>query len=266
MTDTQPSGADLARTALAAARAAAKTRPTQLQKKTTRPRRETRRSGRDPMGLGAAITGLMADRGWEPPEEGGSILDQWPAIAPELADKVAAVRFEHDTGTLHLRPASPAYGTQLRLHQTQILARVQQAPAGRSVRALKILPVGAMPTADSTEPSAPPAQPAEAAPIRTRETAAPGYQQALTAALENRPAKRPTDPYLERAMRRQEAALRANRQPDSEDREAEWAQQETVRKAGPAEGSIEASIAAAIRQKRREAAGLAEPRRAFDVA
>ena len=214
MTDTQPSGIDLARSALAAARAAAKTQPVQQQKKPARSRREARRGGRDPMGLGAAITRLMDDCGWEPPEEGGSILDQWPTIAPELADKVAAVRFEHGTGTLHLRPVSPAYATQLRLHQAGILAKVQQDPSGQSVRALKILPAGGAPAATAAEPQQPAARTAEDAPARTRETASPGYRQALAAALEHRPATRPTDPYLEQAMRRQEAALRANRQPE----------------------------------------------------
>ncbi|MEU5742115.1 DUF721 domain-containing protein, partial [Streptomyces tendae] len=206
----QPSGIDLARAALAAARADAKTRPTQPQRKRRTTTSSTRRPG-DPMGLGAAITRMMTERAWQPPETGGSILDQWPSIAPELADKVAAVRFEHDTGTLHLRPASDAYGTQLRLRQPQILARIQETPAGRSVHALKILAPGtAAPTHSETVPE--PEKPREPAPVRTRETASPGYRQALTEALDNRPAPPPINPYIEDARQRQIAALRANRQ------------------------------------------------------
>ncbi|QLJ06776.1 DUF721 domain-containing protein (plasmid) [Streptomyces sp. NEAU-sy36] len=265
MTTPQPSGVDLARTALAAARAAAKTRPTQSPKKTTRSRREARRGGRDPMALGTAITSLMADRGWTAPEAGGSILDQWPTIAPELASKVAAVRFEHDTGTLHLQPASAAYATQLRLFQMQILRRIHEKTGDRSVHRLRILPPGAG-TAHSSSLAEEPPSAAVEAPVKTRQTASAGYRQALAAALEHRRPHQPTDPYTLKAMARQEAALRAGRQAEEEHVEGQWAQDDAERKAGPRPGSIEASIAAARAFKRREAAGLIQPRRAFDVA
>jgi hypothetical protein len=257
----QPSGIDLARAALAAARASAKTRPVQPQKKTRSRARATDRRQGDPMAFGAAITGMMAARGWEPPEPGGSILDQWPTIAPELADKVAAVRFEHDTGTLHLRPATHTYATQLRLYQTQILAKVQQAPSGATVRSLKVLPAGTVTTAAETisEPQAP----KEPAPVRTRETASPGFQEVLGLALENRPAAPLADPYIEEARQRQIAALRANRQPETEHREAAWAQAEAPSQ--PAPGSVEESLARARAYARQTRAGRA-PRRAFDVA
>ncbi|MFJ3043566.1 DciA family protein [Streptomyces tendae] len=258
----QPSGIDLARAALAAARADAKTRPTQTPRK-NRPttRTSTRRPG-DPMGLGAAITRMMTERAWQPPETGGSILDQWPAIAPELADKVAAVRFEHDTGTLHLKPASDAYGTQLRLRQPQILARIQQIPTGRSVHALKILTPGAAAPAH-TETVPEPDKPQEPAPVHTWETASPGYRQALAAALDNRPAPPPANPYLEEARQRQIAALRANRQPESEHRDGVW---EVDRLETAQARDDDASRRAAIARARREKAGPSKPRRIFGAA
>jgi hypothetical protein len=258
MTNPQPtgSGIDLARAALAAARASAKTRPAQPHKKTRARRSVSSRRAGDPMGLGAAIDRMMTERGWEPPEQGGSILDQWPAIAPELVDKVAAVNFEHDTGTLHLRPVSPAYATQLRLHQTQVLARVQQAPGGRSVRALKILPVGAAPAA-ATVPEEPAPRLAAPGPVRTRETASVGYRKALTAALEHRPETRHTDPYLEQAMRRQEAALRANRQPEPVTEMNERSAHQVDRS--------DAVRRAALARKRQEQTGT-QPDRTADVA
>jgi predicted nucleic acid-binding Zn ribbon protein len=260
----QPSGVDLARTALLAARAAAKTRTAQPERKKTRTTRARSRSHGDPMGLGAAITTMMTERGWEPPAAGGSVIDQWPAIAPELADKVHPVRYEHETGILHLRPVSPAYATQLRLYQTQILAKVQQHPAGSSVRALKVLPAGAAPTAAATaEPETPAAKP-EPGPVRTRETASPGYRATLEATLTHRPEKQPTDPYILEAIRRQEAALRANRQPASEDREAMWAAADAPGKPKP--GSVEASLRAARAFARRERAGLAKPHRDLGAA
>jgi predicted nucleic acid-binding Zn ribbon protein len=256
----QPSGADLARAALAAARADAKTRPTQPQKKARSGARTSLRRPGDPMGLGAAITRMMTERGWQPPEEGGSILDQWPTIAPELADKVAAVRFEHDTGTLHLRPATHTYATQLRLYQAQILAKVQQHPSGSTVHSLKILAAGAAPASTETTSAVEP--PRETAPVRTRETASPGYREALALALGNRPAPPPTNPYIEEARSRQIAALRASRQPESEDSEAMWAQAD--QSPGPESGSLEASIAAALAYKRSQQGG--EPRRLFGAA
>ncbi|MFJ6069004.1 DciA family protein [Streptomyces tendae] len=257
----QPSGIDLARAALAAARADAKTRPTQPQRKRRTTSSTVRRPG-DPMGLGAAITRMMTERAWQPPETGGSILDQWPTIAPELADKVAAVRFEHDTGTLHLRPASDAYGTQLRLRQPQILTRIQQTPTGSSVRALKILAAGAAAPAH-TETAPEPEKPQQPAPVRTRETASPGYRQALAAALDNRPAPPPINPYIEEARQRQIAALRANRQPESEHRDGVW---EVDRLETAQARDDDASRRAAIARARHERVGGTTPRRAFDVA
>lgn len=258
----QPSGIDLARAALAAARADAKTRPTQPQRKKRTTTGTTARRPGDPMGLGAAINRMMTERAWQPPETGGSILDQWPAIAPELADKVVAVRFEHDTGTLHLRPASDAYGTQLRLRQPQILARIQQNPTGRSVHALKILTPGAAAPAH-TETVLEPDKPQEPAPVRTRETASSGYRQALAAALDNRPAPPPANPYLEEARQRQIAALRANRQPESEHRDGVW---EVDRLETKRARDDDASRRAAIARARHERADTSAPRRVSDVA
>lgn len=261
----QPSGIDLARAALAAARANAKTRPTQAPRKKTRSARSSARRAGDPMGLGAAITGMMTERGWEPPEAGGSILDHWPTIAPELADKVAAVRFEHDTGTLHLRPATHTYATQLRLYQAQILTKVQQAPSGAMVRSLKILTTGAA-TSMQADTISDPEAPREPAPVRTRETASSGYRHVLALALDHRPAPPPVNPYIEEARQRQIAALRAGRPTESEDREAFWAQAEAEQSAIQQPGSSEASRRAALARKRQEQAGGQVPRRAFDVA
>lgn len=250
----EPFGADLARAALLAARKAAKNTPAPQRKKTGPGRRTTRTVG-DPVGLGAAITRLMGDRGWEPPEPGGSIIDQWPTIAPELAGKVTAERFEHDTGTLHLRPVSPAYGTQLRMNQAQILHRIQERTGSRSVRALRILAPGT--TAPPAQVLEQPAPPIADAPVRTRADGCPGYQDARAIAAEHRPNPQPTNPYILEAIARQEAALRAGRPADTEHLNAE-------EKVGPAPGSVEASLARArayARQQRR----AGDPQTAFNA-
>lgn len=256
----QPSGIDLARAALAAARADAKTRPVQPQKKTRTTRRASSRRPGDPVGLGAAIDRMMAERGWEPPEAGGSILDQWPTIAPELEGKVAAVRFEHDTGILHLKPVSDAYATQLRMFRTPLVRRIHEKTGSTAVRGLKILAPGS--TSAPCEPTEPIPAPAAEAPVRTRETASPGYRAALEAALTHRPEQQSTNPYVTEAIARQEAALRANRQPEEEHREA-------MRADGlnePTPGSMEASEAAAIAYKRQAQARSDVPRRLFGAA
>jgi predicted nucleic acid-binding Zn ribbon protein len=265
MTDTAPaSGVDLARAALAAARANAKNVPAQPQRKKPTRTRVSRTGGRDPMGLASAITAMMTERGWEPPEAGGSIIDQWPTIAPELVGKVAAERFEHDTGILHLRPASPAYGTQLRLHEVQMLRTIQEKTGSRSVRGLRILAPGGTPRAADTDTAGQP-EPSSAdspqAPVRTREDGCPGYQDARAVVLEHRPPAPEVNPYVAEAMRRQEAALRAGRQPEDEHRDAVWAQQPTR----PVRDSVEESLARARAYARQQTAGRT-PRRAFDVA
>ncbi|HEY3479182.1 MAG TPA: DciA family protein, partial [Streptomyces sp.] len=225
MAEPELSGVDLARSALLAARAAARNNPAPQQKKRTNTSRRTARAGgRDPIGLAAAITGMMGDRGWEPPETGGSILDQWPSIAPELVGKVTAERFEHDTGILHLRPASPAYATQLRLFQAQTLRRIHEKTGHRSVRALRILAPGTPAATTQAGPEQPPAATPAETPIRTRDDGCPGYQDALAVVLEHRPEPPTTNPYVAEAMARQEAALRANRQPENEHRDAVWAE------------------------------------------
>lgn len=256
------SGVDLARAALAAAKAAARTRPTQQTNKTTR-RTTIRRGGRDPLGLGAAITGMMTDHGWETPATGGSILDQWASIAPDLAHAVTAVRLEHNTGTLHLRPHSSAYATQLRLYQAQVLATVQQAPGGASVRALKILPVGATPDRTTSQLEDQPARPQEPGPVRTRETASAGFQTPRHQLLTHRPDRSCKDPDIAAACERQirAATLPANREPEAAFAEAVA---EAERVAGPAAHPTDASRRAAIARKRAEAAGTGQPRRSFD--
>jgi predicted nucleic acid-binding Zn ribbon protein len=266
VTDQQPSGVDMARAALAQARAAAKTRPTEPKRKPRRTASASSRHAGDPMGLGAAISRMMNDRGWEAPEPGGSIIDQWPTIAPELAGKVVAERFEHDTGILHLRPASPAYATQLRLYREKTLRRIQERTGSRSVRDLRILAPGTAPGAPEPDTVGHLEQTAAAAPgpVRTRDDGCPGYQETRTVALAHRPATPPADPYVLEAIARQEAALRAGRQPQSEHREAVWAEADTP--AGPAPGSVEESLARARAYARQERAGRSVPRRAFDAA
>lgn len=258
----QASGADLARMALAAARANAKHAPAPA-KKTRRSPRPLRGEGRDPQGLGAVLGRLQAEQGWDAGLNGGNLLDQWATIAPtELAVTVQAVAYDPDRGILELRPVSPAYATQIRLFQQQLVAHLNRQLGKPAVRTIRVLAPGAdhKPADGVLEPETP-ATPA--GPVKTRDTAHPGYQATLALALQHRGSHQRVDPYEEQARARQEAALRAGRQPETEHRDAVW---ELDRLETARVDQAEAVRQAAIARARHERAGGTTPRRAFDVA
>ncbi|MFF4874055.1 DciA family protein [Streptomyces sp. NPDC000961] len=181
------SGVDLARQALLAAREAAKKNGAQTKKPKRRTGTVLRRDGREPLGLGAAISMMMTERGLVAPAAGGSVLAQWPGIAaavsPTLPAHVQATGYDPETGRLDLRPDSPAYATQLRLLTARIIATANEHVGAQAVRALRVLPPGAVdttppPAADSPAPGA---AAAPAGPVKTRETASAGYRLALDA-------------------------------------------------------------------------------------
>jgi predicted nucleic acid-binding Zn ribbon protein len=144
--NTELSGVDLARVALRAAQEAARkggTEPT--ARKPKRRARAVPRDGRDPIGLGQAIMGLIADRAWETPAAGGSVLDQWPAIAGDLVRHVAAVSFDGETGRLDLQPESPAYATHLKFEADRLISKANETVRAGTVKTIRILrpgPVG----------------------------------------------------------------------------------------------------------------------------
>ncbi len=111
------SGADLARSLLAAARKSAKAGSS--------PRRKTKptRSSRDPATFADAISGLVAERGWNQGMNVGSLFGQWPAlVGSELADHVKPVAFEH--GELTLKTESTAWATEIRLLSGELITRL----------------------------------------------------------------------------------------------------------------------------------------------
>lgn len=186
------SGADLARIALHQAREAARRRGAQARAP-RRPKRVSmqQRDRRDPTGFATVIQSLIAERAWDVPASGGSILDQWPgiasAVAPNLAAHTAALAFDSSTGRLDLRPDSPAYGTQLRLLTRRIIAAANQRAGNPVVREVRVLPAGATAAVATPEiviPARSAAQPA--GPVKTRENASPGYQHTLQVLLATR--------------------------------------------------------------------------------
>jgi predicted nucleic acid-binding Zn ribbon protein len=126
-------GIDVARGALAAAKAEARRRGLRAGGRATstgadgapeNPRRRRRadtssRSGahpddRDPQLLDASLDRLVADRGWETDAAVGGAMGRWPAIVgPQIAEHSTPVSFAD--GELVVAAATTAWATQLRM-------------------------------------------------------------------------------------------------------------------------------------------------------
>lgn len=255
MPDQPASGADLARLAFQAARAAAKSRPTTKPRlRTARPIRGERR---DPTGLGNVIGNLTTELGWQGGMNGGNILEQWPDLCPQYVGHIEPVHFDPQAGRLDLRPASPAYATQLRLLGGQLCKQINDKVGENRVRSIRVLPVGAI-TMKPTPSSAAPGRTTVQRPVRTRDTACDGYKETLAAI---RRASRPTvNPKAAAAIERQNHAMA--REPEEAFTDAVVAAEEA---AGPQLSDSERARQAAIAHKRTGGA-TAPVRRVFDVA
>jgi hypothetical protein len=251
----QLSGKDLARQALAAYKATARTAPTTAPAKARHKRVTRRGDGRDPIRLAAAITALGADLPLGAGLAGGNLLDRWPELCPQYAGHVEPAAYDEQTGRLDLRPATHAYAAQIRLLGGQLAKQINDKLGRPTVRSIRVLPVGNL-TAVTAPLSTPDAGEPQG-PVKTRETASPGYKATLEAALTHRRPHRPTDPFTLAAMARQEAAARANRLPEPAT---------DLDQATPRVDRSDAVRRAALARKRQEAAGHTELRRAFDVA
>ena len=137
-------GLEIAREALASARAEARRRGLAPGKPAARAagdagsdgfRRRRRvspeqRSGahpdeRDPQLLGPTLDRLIADRGWETDAAVGGVLGRWPAIVgPEVAGHAVPLAF--DDGELVVGADSTAWATQIRLLAPTLLARLAE--------------------------------------------------------------------------------------------------------------------------------------------
>ncbi|MFD4756356.1 DciA family protein [Streptomyces sp. NPDC058426] len=211
---TPASGADLARVALRAAlEEARKNGAGRPAPRTPGPSRTaSRRGGREPVGLGAALQALLAERAWELPAAGATLRERWAVIAPDLAENVAAVGYDANTGRLTLSPRTPLWATETRLRQAQII-EAANASAGRTVvHTVRVLTPGTGPTpAPAASAGGGPTAPA---PVQARENASPGYHQALGAHQQAAPAERVDHGVLEADRRADEALQPAARRED----------------------------------------------------
>ncbi|WP_405881096.1 DciA family protein [Streptomyces sp. NBC_01136] len=148
----EPSGVDLARVALRAAKEQARARgDAAQQKKQARRgglRSGARADGRDPMALGAAINRLLTERGWETPAAVGGVMGRWPQIVgDDLAKHCVPVRYDDDPAerVLTVQCDSTAWATQLRLLAPQLVARLNQDLGHGTVRLIKVQGPGGPP-------------------------------------------------------------------------------------------------------------------------
>src|SRR5262249_43266792 len=127
-------GIDLARAALAAARAAARARGADQPDRRSARGRGNRRGGsrpddRDPQPLGRTIARLITEHGWETPTALGGIVGRWDEIVGSpIRDHCAPEEFAD--GVLTIRADSPAWATELRLLAAALLAKLNAELGG----------------------------------------------------------------------------------------------------------------------------------------
>jgi predicted nucleic acid-binding Zn ribbon protein len=139
----EPSGVDLARVALRAAKEQARARGDAVQQKKQARRgglrSGARADGRDPMAFGAAINRLITERGWETPAAVGGVMGRWPQIVGEdVAKHCVPEKYDEDERILVVRCDSTAWATNLRLLAPTLVARLNEDLGHGAVKLIKV--------------------------------------------------------------------------------------------------------------------------------
>ncbi|MFE9579590.1 DUF721 family protein [Nocardia sp. NPDC006044] len=143
-------GVDLARRALEEARAAAKASGKSVGQGRSSPQRRLRtgarrRSGwsgagpdpRDPQPFGALTGSLAKSRGWSAKVAEGTVFGRWAGVVGEdIAAHATPLALKDNV--LSIAAESTAWATQLRMLQSQILAKINAAVGPGVVTSLKI--------------------------------------------------------------------------------------------------------------------------------
>ncbi|MFJ6384661.1 DciA family protein [Kitasatospora sp. NPDC092039] len=181
MTQPQTGSADLARTALRAARQAARTHgttPTQRTARTVRTATTNRRGPREPELLAEVFLALVAAHGWTLGTAGGGLRDHWPTIVgPDAAAHWHLGGYDPTTRRLRVTADSPVWAAQLRYQTRHILTTLDQLRPG-TVRAIDVR-VGPAPApqADHDIDEQPAPRPAPTAPARNPLHGHTAYQE-----------------------------------------------------------------------------------------
>ena len=144
------SGVDLARVALRAAKEQARLRGDSVRQrkeaKRTGLRSGARADGRDPQPLGAAISRLVAERGWEAPAAVGGVMGRWPQIVGrDLAAHCEPESYAEEDRVLTVRCSSTAWATQIRLMAPQLVRRLNQELGTGTVTLIRVQGPGGAP-------------------------------------------------------------------------------------------------------------------------
>ncbi|OEU96151.1 DUF721 domain-containing protein [Streptomyces oceani] len=139
----EPSGVDLARVALRAAKAQARERGAAATERKQARRGGLRsgagRDGRDPLPLGTAVRRLVTERGWEAPAAVGGVMGRWPeVVGPEVAQHCAPQHYDERERSLLVRCDSSAWATQLRLLAPRLVARLNEVVGQGTVKLIKV--------------------------------------------------------------------------------------------------------------------------------
>ncbi|MFG2293228.1 DUF721 domain-containing protein [Streptomyces sp. NPDC048603] len=144
----EPSGVDLARQALAAAREQARARGQgpggKKHQGQPRLRSGARADGRDPMPLMAALDRLRTERGWEMPIAVAGVMERWAEIVgPEIAAHCEPEKYEDRE--LTVRCDSSAWAAQLKLLAPQLVAKLNKELGQGTVRLIQVQGPGGRP-------------------------------------------------------------------------------------------------------------------------
>lgn len=144
--DDRKTGADLARDAMARARASAKQRGAYRTSPTAgRAKREAKRrdsqpfsSGRDPLAMSDAVDTLLRRMGWTEQIEVSGVTGRWrDVVGDQIADNCEPLGF--DDGILTVKAKSTAWATQLAIMSGQIRHRINEEFGRDIVRELKVV-------------------------------------------------------------------------------------------------------------------------------
>lgn len=96
-------------------------------------------SGRDPLLIGETTQHLLAERGWSREVAVGGVVGRWPEIVGEIvAENCTPETFED--GRLVVRAHSSAWATNLRLVQSELMARLVEELGEGVVTEVTVLP------------------------------------------------------------------------------------------------------------------------------
>ena len=130
-------GVELARQALAKARAEAKARGAAPQGQDRKPQRSLVRSRGEPQQFGDAIRAWLIEHGWQEQVAIGGIFGRWSRIVGErLAEHVRPCSYAD--GELVVAVDSPAWATQIRAMAPQLVRKLNEELGHGAVRVIKV--------------------------------------------------------------------------------------------------------------------------------